>query len=31
VSYLLKEMFGIYDPSDLYLCVTDGGHWRTPA
>jgi hypothetical protein len=28
LSYLLKEMFGIFDPSDLYLYVTDGGHWE---
>jgi hypothetical protein len=28
VSYLLKEMFGIFDSSDLYLYVTDGGHWE---
>jgi len=26
--YLVKEMFGIYDSEDLYLYITDGGHWE---
>lgn len=28
LSYLVKEMFGVYDAEDLYLYVTDGGHWE---
>lgn len=28
ISYLLKEMFGIHDIDDVYLYVTDGGHWE---
>ena len=28
LGYLFKEFFGIHDPSDLYLYVTDGGHWE---
>jgi hypothetical protein len=28
LGYLLKEFFGFHDPSDLYLYVTDGGHWE---
>lgn len=28
VSYLLKEMFGVHDIDDVYLYVTDGGHWE---
>ena len=28
LGYLLKEFFGLHDPSDLYLYVTDGGHWE---
>jgi hypothetical protein len=28
LGYLLKEMVGIYDPDDLYVYVTDGGHWE---
>lgn len=31
ISYLLKEIFGIYDPEDLYVYVTDGGHWENTA
>ena len=28
LGYLLKEFFGIHDPTDLYIYVTDGGHWE---
>jgi len=28
LSYLVKEMFGVYDSEDLYLYITDGGHWE---
>lgn len=28
LGYLLKEAFGTHDPDDLYLYVTDGGHWE---
>lgn len=28
LGYLLKEMLGVYDPHDLYVYVTDGGHWE---
>lgn len=28
LGYLLKEVFGIYDPDDPYVYVTDGGHWE---
>jgi hypothetical protein len=28
VGYLLKELFGVYDPDDPYVYVTDGGHWE---
>jgi hypothetical protein len=28
VGYLLKELFGRFDPEDLYVYVTDGGHWE---
>jgi len=28
LGYLLKEFVGFHDPSDLYLYVTDGGHWE---
>ena len=28
LGYLLKEFIGFHDPSDLYLYVTDGGHWE---
>lgn len=28
VGYLLKELFGLHDPTDLYIYVTDGGHWE---
>jgi hypothetical protein len=28
LGYLLKEAFGVHDPDDLYLYVTDGGHWE---
>lgn len=31
ISYLLKELFGIFDPDDPYLYVTDGGHWENSA
>ena len=27
IGYLLKELLGIFDPDDLYVYVTDGGHW----
>ncbi|MCU0263739.1 MAG: hypothetical protein MUF09_08700 [Candidatus Nanopelagicales bacterium] len=27
LGYLLKELLGLFDPDDLYLYVTDGGHW----
>lgn len=28
MSYLLKEIFGVYDLDDPYVYVTDGGHWE---
>jgi hypothetical protein len=28
LNYLLKELFRLYDPDDLYLYITDGGHWE---
>lgn len=28
LGYLLKEFIGFHDPSDLYLYITDGGHWE---
>ncbi|HEV2754231.1 MAG TPA: hypothetical protein VG318_00440 [Actinomycetota bacterium] len=28
MSYLLKELFGVYDLDDPYVYVTDGGHWE---
>jgi GNAT superfamily N-acetyltransferase len=28
IGYLLKELFGRFDPDDLYVYVTDGGHWE---
>lgn len=28
LGYLLKELFGVYDPGDPYVYVTDGGHWE---
>jgi hypothetical protein len=28
LGYLLKEAIGLHDPDDLYLYVTDGGHWE---
>ena len=28
IGYLLKEFFGVFDPDDLYLYLTDGGHWE---
>jgi hypothetical protein len=28
INYLLKELFGIFDPTDHYVYVTDGGHWE---
>jgi len=31
LGYLLKEFVGFHDPSDLYLYVTDGGHWENTA
>lgn len=31
LGYLLKEFLGFHDASDLYLYVTDGGHWENTA
>ena len=31
LGYLIKEFLGFHDPSDLYLYVTDGGHWENTA
>lgn len=31
LGYLLKEFAGFHDASDLYLYVTDGGHWENTA
>ncbi len=31
LGYLVKEFLGFLDPSDLYLYVTDGGHWENTA
>jgi hypothetical protein len=28
IGYLLKELFHLYDPEDLYVYLTDGGHWE---
>lgn len=28
LGYLLKEVFGVYDPDDPFVYVTDGGHWE---
>jgi hypothetical protein len=28
LGYLLKEFVGFHEPSDLYLYITDGGHWE---
>ena len=28
LGYLFKEFFGIHDPTDAFLYVTDGGHWE---
>jgi len=28
LSYLVKEMFGVYDSEDIYVYLTDGGHWE---
>ena len=28
VSYVFRELFGLYDTRDPYLYVTDGGHWE---
>lgn len=28
VGYLLKELFGVYEPADHHVNVTDGGHWE---
>jgi hypothetical protein len=28
LGYLLKELFGVHDPNDLYIYVTDAGHWE---
>jgi hypothetical protein len=27
-GYLLKELIGLHDTDDLYVYVTDGGHWE---
>lgn len=31
LGYLLKEFLGFHDSSDLYVYVTDGGHWENTA
>ncbi|MCW2795839.1 hypothetical protein [Nocardioides sp.] len=31
LGYLFKEFFGFHDPSDLFLYITDGGHWENTA
>ena len=31
IGYLLKELFGVHDPDDLYVYATDGGHWENTA
>jgi hypothetical protein len=31
LGYLVKEFLGFHDPSDLYVYVTDGGHWENTA
>ena len=31
LGYLLKEFLGFHDHSDLFLYVTDGGHWENTA
>jgi hypothetical protein len=28
LSYLVKEILGVYDLNDVYVYVTDGGHWE---
>jgi hypothetical protein len=28
VGYLLKELVGLHDASDLYVYIADGGHWE---
>ncbi len=28
IGYLFKEVFGVHDPEDLYVYVSDGGHWE---
>jgi len=28
LTYLFKELFGLHDPDDPYVYVTDGGHWE---
>jgi hypothetical protein len=28
LGYLIKEVFGVHDPEDLFLYVSDGGHWE---
>jgi hypothetical protein len=28
IGYLFKELFGVYDPTDHHVNVTDGGHWE---
>ena len=28
LGYLVKEMLQVYDPDDLYVYITDGGHWE---
>ncbi len=28
LGYLFKEFFGIHDPTDLFVYVSDGGHWE---
>jgi hypothetical protein len=28
LGYLFKEFIGLHDPSDLYVYLTDGGHWE---
>jgi hypothetical protein len=31
INYLLKELFALHDPDDLYVYATDGGHWENTA
>ena len=28
LGYLLKELFGVHDPNDLYIYITDAGQWE---